>query len=105
MHVDYGRLFASASVMTSWTVSGDPPASVPAPATIPGELAGAVKGAVTAVERIAGRWYVYGGPGANEYDMSRIDIVIDPGGDDVYRYPRDGRPRIQLILDWSGNDV
>ncbi len=105
MQVDYMRLFAAASAMTAWTVSSAPPPHVPATAPVPGELADAVRGAVSAVEKISERWYVYGGPGASEYDMSRIDVVIDPRGDDVYRYPREERPRVQLILDWSGNDI
>jgi hypothetical protein len=56
------------------------------------------------VERIDGRWFVYGGFGRNEYDMTRIDVVIDPGGDDVYRYPRATRPKVQLVMDQAGND-
>lgn len=70
----------------------------------PSELEGSVKGDVLAAERIDGRWYVYGGYGPNEYDLSHIDVVIDPGGTDVYRYPRSERPRVQLVVDWDGDD-
>jgi hypothetical protein len=63
-----------------------------------------VKGDILAAERIDGRWYVYGGFSPNEYDMTWIDVVIDPGGDDHYRYPRSQRPAVQLVVDWAGAD-
>lgn len=102
--LDYGQLFAAADTLAGWMPSGQPPGAGPPPAAPPEELAGAVRGDVLAAERIDGRWYVYGGPGPNEYDLSKIDVVIDAGGDDVYRYPMNQRPRVQLVFDWAGND-
>jgi hypothetical protein len=105
MAIEYGSLLVAADAVVAWTVSGDPPAQQSLPrVAIPAELEGAVKGDVLAVERIESRWYIYGGPGPNEYDMSRIDVVIDPAGDDHYRYPRNERPKVQLVVDWAGND-
>ena len=37
--------------------------------------------------------------------MSRLDIVIDAGGNNLYRYPRAERPTLQLVVDWAGNAV
>ncbi|MBN8730423.1 MAG: PDZ domain-containing protein [Acidobacteria bacterium] len=102
--IDYSGLFAAADSIASWSPAGEPPAAAQSVA-IPKEIEGAVKGEVAAVERIDGRWYVYGGPGPNEYDLSKIDVVIDAGGDDRYRYSDKARPRIQLVVDWAGNDV
>jgi hypothetical protein len=105
MVIDYGSLIAAADAIAAWSVPGDPGVQDSLPrVAIPAELAEAVKGDILGVERIDGRWYIYGGPGANEYDMSRLDVVIDPGGDDHYRYPRNERPKVQLIVDWAGND-
>lgn len=50
---------------------------------------------------------VVGGDGANEYRCELLAIVIDLGGDDVYRGPAaattDAR-RMSLVLDLAGND-
>lgn len=106
MAIDYGSLLAAADAIVAWTAAGDPPKrdSGQPRVAIPAELAGAVKGDVLAVERIDGRWYIYGGFGLNEYDMTRIDVVIDPGGADLYHYPRNERPKVQLVVDWAGDD-
>lgn len=104
LSLDYTQLFQAAEALAGWTPSG-PPAGVDQPrAVLPKELAGAVRGDVLAAERIAGRWYVYGGPGANEYDLSIVDVVLDAGGDDIYRYPANQRPKLQLVFDMDGND-
>lgn len=102
--IDYASLFAAAAALASWSPVGGPPAAEQGVA-VPRELEGAVQGELLAVERIDGRWYVYGGPGRNEYDLSRIDVVIDPGGNDRYRHSGLQRPKVQLVVDWSGNDV
>lgn len=105
MAIDFGSLLAAADAIGAWKAAGDPPKRDSQPrVAIPAELAGAVKGDVLAVERIDGRWYIYGGFGTNEYDMTRIDVVIDPGGDDLYRHRRNERPKVQLIVDWAGDD-
>jgi hypothetical protein len=103
--VNYSSLFAAADVIASWNAPAGPDASVHAAVPLPGELAGAVKGEVRAAARFEDRWYVYGGPGSNEYDLSKIDVVIDPGGNDRYRYSNLARPKVQIVVDWAGNDV
>lgn len=103
--VDYASLFAAADVVSSWNTTAGPDASAHVAVPLPGGLAGAVKGEVLAVARFEDRWYVYGGSGANEYDLSKIDVVIDPGGNDRYRYSSPARPKVQLVVDWAGNDV
>jgi len=97
----------------------------------PRKLRGIVEGDILAAEQSDGRWIVVGGFGPNRYDLSKIDVVIDPGGDDVYFYssgadagasggasPRgsvgtrsgtsrggsDDRPPIQVVVDFAGND-
>jgi hypothetical protein len=105
MSLHFANLFAAADEVTGWKAAGAPPTNGRPPVTLPNKLAGAVRGDVLAVEQIADRWYVYGGSGRNEYDLSRIDAVIDAGGDDLYRYPRNERPKVQLVVDWAGNDT
>ncbi len=49
---------------------------------------------------------VIGSDEQNTYDMSRIDHVIDPGGDDTYTWPEGTAPsRIESIIDLAGNDT
>jgi len=104
--IDYASLFAAASAVARWAPSSEPPApNTVSPSAVPKALEGAVKGDVLAVEQIDGRWYVYGGHGLNEYDMSRIDVVIDPAGDDIYHYPNPKRPKVQFVIDWAGHDL
>ncbi len=43
---------------------------------------------------------------ANTYDMSRIDHVIDPSGNDAYLWPKGAAPtRTGSIIDLAGNDT
>lgn len=103
--IDYSSLSASAASLVAWTVAGDPtPGPSHSAVALPLALAGAVTGDVLAVEQIGGRWFVYGGAGPNEYDLSRIDVVVDAGGNDTYRYPSNSRPQVQLVIDQAGND-
>ncbi|MEZ5398930.1 MAG: S1C family serine protease [Bryobacteraceae bacterium] len=105
LEIDYSSLFASAASLAAWTAAGNPtPGPSRSAVALPPALAGAVTGNVLAVEQIGGRWYVYGGAGPNEYDLSRIDVVVDAGGDDRYRYPSNSRPWVQLVIDQAGND-
>ncbi|MCX5660659.1 MAG: PDZ domain-containing protein [Planctomycetota bacterium] len=110
MRVDFDALLQAAGDLAGLMVRPLPTATRPAPnlklIDPPWALRHAVTGKICATERIDGRWFVYGGPGANTYDMGVIDVVIDPGGNDVYRWPKDGPPRtgIQLIVDLAGDD-
>lgn len=70
------------------------------------EIAGAINGTIRVyMPNIA----VVGGIGDNTYDMSKLDGVIDLGGNDTYIWP-DGmdesqRGLSQFIIDYSGNDT
>lgn len=102
--VNYAGLIEAAQAIAFWSPASEPRVGSRAVA-LPHELDGVVKGDVLAVERIEGRWFVYGGWGPNEYDLSKIDVVIDPGGNDIYRYSVAARPKVQLVVDWAGNDT
>lgn len=66
-------------------------------------VSGSVQGAFYLED---GSLLVVGSEEANTYDMGRIAHVIDPGGDDEYRWPADGQwYRGQSIIDWAGNDL
>ena len=74
------------------------------PEAVPQDLLGAVTGVVHQAEHIDGLgWVVVGSLGDNAYDMSRIAAVLDPGGDDTYRWG-DVRTGMQGIIDLAGND-
>lgn len=103
--MDFECLFTAVDVLASLMGHSDPPAvdaarSVP----LPDVLVSAVKGDVLAIAHRGGDWVVYGGPGPNEYDLSVIAVVIDAAGDDVYRYPVQERPSVQVVVDFAGND-
>lgn len=76
-----------------------------APIELPEALAGAVEGTIIAAERIEGvGWVVIGSPLANRYDLSRVAVVIDSGGDD--RYDQNGPATgIGVIVDLAGDDL
>lgn len=105
--LDYAALFAAAEVMLRFGVelpASPAPGSKPVP--LPNQLMGAIEGEVLAVRPLQNGWIVYGGTGDNSYDMTDILLVVDPGGNDTYRYtsprPRFARPR--MIVDAIGND-
>ncbi len=105
MKADYADLLASAAALAGAALPGKAPqAELFRSAPLPAELAGAVRGEVLAARHVGGRWFVYGGFGANHYDLSRLDVVIDPGGDDTYTYSNASRPAAQLVVDLAGND-
>ncbi len=107
MNVDYAALLQAAGDLSGLMIKSPEPPSNYRPIETPAELTGAVSGTILAAEHVHGRWYVYGGFGHNTYDMSRIDVVIDPGGGDEFRYPTDGsvpRGGVQVIVDMGGND-
>jgi hypothetical protein len=99
-----GMLQAAAALSALEGLPGPAPTNLP-PVPLPRALRGAVKGAVLAVLHDRGNWLVYGGPGTNVYDMSRLAVVIDAGGPDTYLWPRTDRPAVQAITDLGGDDV
>jgi hypothetical protein len=71
------------------------------------DVRAAVEGDIVAMRVEAdGTIAVVGGGGPNVYDMSRVDHVLDLGGDDEYRWtglPERARTR-SFVVDRSGND-
>ncbi|MBM4035429.1 MAG: hypothetical protein FJ291_27120 [Planctomycetes bacterium] len=125
MEVDHQALLSAAAILGEVLRPGKPPvgrivvggtsvsregqergAETPRPqvARLPRKLRGAVEGDILAAEQADGRWIVVGGFGPNRYDLSKIDVVIDPGGDDAYHYSSEDRPPIQVVVDFAGND-
>ena len=76
---------------------------------VPDPVRAAVEGEILwCDEDPQGRITVVGGGGANRYDMSRVAMVYDVGGDDHYDYgDTTGRAAIALrvVIDLAGDDV
>jgi hypothetical protein len=70
----------------------------------PAELRGAITGGIIAARKHRGRWIVYGGSGDNTYDMTRIAVVIDPFGNDVYTFGPTRAGDVKAVVDFHGND-
>lgn len=71
---------------------------------IPFELKKAIKGKVKKVTKENGLWFVYGSDDDNTYDMSIIDVVYEPNGNDTYKHKRPDLINSKLIIDKAGND-
>ncbi len=104
MSIDFSSLILAAGEMSELIQRGTPPAKDTKTVEIPQEMQNAVTGDVLDIVQIDGRWYVYGGFGANTYDMSKITGVIDAGGDDTYNYPQQAPWTVRFIIDMAGND-
>jgi hypothetical protein len=104
VEVDYEKLLAAAGALAGFLrVTGRAPPDGPA-APLPAELQGAVSGPILAALHKDGRWFVYGGREANTYDLSRVAVVMDAGGNDTYRSPAGAHQPIQLVVDLAGDD-
>ncbi len=102
MVVEFGYF---ARALRSYSGLGDLRIVDPTIAAIPAPLADAVDGPIQSAERVGDLgWIVIGSAEANRYDMARIAVVIDPGGDDEY-YATDLRIGSRAIIDLAGNDV
>ncbi len=105
MRVDFDALLAGAAKLTALAGRGAmAPADAPLLPRPPGEVWKAVEGDVLAVLETPGGWLVYGGSGANRYDMSQLAGVIDAGGDDRYTWTSEAQPEVQVIVDFAGDD-
>ena len=105
MAVDFEALLAGAAELSALAgrgkgASGDAKVLT----TVPRAVRQAVKGTVLAVLETEGGWVVYGGPGENHYNMSRLAGVIDAGGNDVYIWESGEQPNVQVIVDFAGDD-
>ncbi|MBI2190390.1 MAG: hypothetical protein HYU36_00220 [Planctomycetes bacterium] len=104
MDVRYDDLLAAGGSLAGLLQRSAKPPKELKPMPLPAKLKKAVKGDVLAVKFLGGRWYVYGGPGPNEYDLSCLHVVVDAGGDDLYRYRGPERPQVQVVIDLGGRD-
>ena len=104
MKVDFGALLDSAGAVSGVMVKSTPGEIAANIIPIPQDLVGVVQGDLVGALRTEYGWFVYGGVGVNEYDLSKIAVVIDAGGDDVYRYSSNDRPSVQVVVDRGGND-
>ena len=76
----------------------------PGQTTLPDAIKTAVGGKINYAGKHNGQWIVFGSEANNRYDMSVIDVVYDPGGEDIYRHGRALPFRTVLIIDRAGND-
>lgn len=82
-------------------------ATVAPDADVPDEIRQAVTGDIVGITRLRDdRIVVVGGDGPNTYDMSKLALVYDTGGDDTYNWPASapalGSPT--GVYDKAGND-
>jgi hypothetical protein len=70
----------------------------------PAALAAIVQGEILDHVEVDGGYVVVGGPGPNRYAMDRLYAVIDPGGDDVYRWGGEMPGETQTLIDLAGAD-
>ncbi len=90
------HLDATLGIEIDWRVAEAEP--------VPAAIQGAIQGQVLAAQQVDGiGWVVIGGLGDNAYDMGAIAGVLDPGGNDTYRWTR-VRTGSQGIIDLAGHD-
>lgn len=106
MKLDFNALLNAAAVFDCLIKQAPRLAPPPGPAktALPEAIKGAVGGKINYAGRHNGHWIVFGGEAHNRYDMSVIDVVYDPAGEDVYQYDRARPFRAVLIIDRAGND-
>lgn len=106
MQVDYDALLRAGEAWSDVLAAVEPPESDEwTQAVLPRALREAVSGTILGARRVGDRWYVIGGPADNTYDLSVVDVVLDLGGQDQYRYPDDPRQRQQVVIDHGGDDT
>src|SRR5690606_35910737 len=104
IHVDHQALLDAAAAVAPFIQRMKlPPGDLhimPTPTT----LADAVVRQLLAAVQVGDLWFIVGGSGPNRYDLTQLAGVIDLGGNDVYLYPADLRPPVQVIVDVAGDD-
>jgi len=99
--VDRAALFDAAASLTPLLTRSEVPGHADTPRfeeAVPG-----VQGEVLAARRTSAGWIVYGGPDGNMYDMSKLRAVVDPGGDDAYRF-NETDSGTHVVIDMAGAD-
>ncbi|MFG0331383.1 MAG: PDZ domain-containing protein [Phycisphaerales bacterium] len=102
--IDFDALFNSASSFSPALMPHGVPAWGDDTREVPEQLADSIEGSIVAALETPQGWIVLGGPDANRYDLSRLAVVVDPGGSDDYHYADGDRPATQLVIDFAGND-
>jgi len=102
--VDFDALLQAGGDLAGFIQPGMPAPADAVAIDAPETLRRLVTGDILAFDRVDDQWIVYGGAGANAYDMSGLAAVIDSGGDDAYRWPEEARPSAQFVVDFAGND-
>ncbi len=105
MKVDFNALLDAGAAVAGVMAPSSPAKVEGSTIPVPQDLIGAVKGDLFGALHSDNGWIVYGGTGANEYDLSKIAVVVDAGGDDTYQYSSNERPSVQVVIDQSGNDT
>lgn len=105
MLVDYQALLAAGQAMMPLvdTTRYQPP-TLKGSTSLSVELRRAVTGPIIAARKHHGRWIVIGSDRDNTYDMSRIAVVIESGGNDSYEFAPTRAGDIKAVVDFSGND-
>ena len=106
MKLDFNALLSAAAVFDCLIKQAPRLVPPPGPAktTLPEAIKRAISGRINYAGRHNGQWIVFGGEADNRYDMSVIDLVYDPAGEDVYQHDRARPFRTVLIIDRAGND-
>lgn len=106
MEIDYDYLLSSSSALHCFMrkdinipISKNEESKV-----VPYKLKNAIKGKVEKISNENGLWFVYGSNDDNTYDMSVIDVIYDPDGNDTYLHKKPDSINLKLIIDKAGND-
>ncbi len=105
MQVDFDALLEAGGAVAGVLAPSPTGQASGTPVPVPEELADAISGEILSATHTKHGWCVYGSSGTNEYDMSKIAVVVDAGGNDHYRYSTQDRPRVQIIIDREGDDT
>ncbi len=104
MKLDFNALLFSAHALSCYLDSSLKLAMSSTDSGIPASIKAAIEGETQAIKKIENSWVVYGGTGDNTYDMSVIDVVYDPDGNDTYSYNQSTPLQVKLVIDNKGTD-
>lgn len=100
---------AKMSLLTNYNELSNTLASVPDTEPTDPPMNAGITGKIIKRGDVFDQSFVIGGTGDNTYDMSRIDTVIDLGGNDTYIWPESydasQHGSSHIIIDMGGNDT